>query len=247
MIREFFDTGNDELNGFKMRGREPGRLENFSDAIFALAITLLLISTTPPSSFEQIKRFAFDLIPFLLCIILIVSIWYEHYTFFLRYGLRSRKIVMLNTLFIVIVLFYVYPLKFLTRLLLYPIAYLFGNDSITAELANMIKGEDIADLMIIYGIGASGIFLVLMLMYRYALKSADELKLTRLEVFDTQTKINTNFIMGIIPLLSVLIAFILRGNWMAGMFSGFTYFLITPAMMIQGKMMSKKRKLLLEE
>ena len=32
--------------GFRYRGEEPGRLENFSDAVFALAITLLLISTT---------------------------------------------------------------------------------------------------------------------------------------------------------------------------------------------------------
>ncbi|NOS55683.1 MAG: DUF1211 domain-containing protein, partial [Cyclobacteriaceae bacterium] len=73
---------------FRFRGQEPGRLENFSDAVFALAITLLLISTSPPSSFEQVKRFAFDLITFLLCIALIISIWYEHYVFFLRYGLR---------------------------------------------------------------------------------------------------------------------------------------------------------------
>ncbi|MFN3996744.1 TMEM175 family protein [Algoriphagus sp.] len=67
---------------FRLRGKEPGRLENFSDAIFALAITLLLISTSPPSSFEQVKRFGYELFPFLACITLITLIWHEHFQFF---------------------------------------------------------------------------------------------------------------------------------------------------------------------
>src|SRR6185295_5679828 len=99
---------------FRNRGEEPGRLENFSDACFALAITLLLISTSPPTSFLQVKRFAYDLIPFLCCIGVIVAIWHQHFIFFFRYGLRNGQIIALNSLFLVIVLFYVYPLKFLT-------------------------------------------------------------------------------------------------------------------------------------
>ncbi len=156
---------------FRYRGEEPGRLENFSDAVFALAITLLLISSSPPHNFEQVKRFTYDLIPFLVCISLIITIWHEHYVFFLRYGLRSGKVVVLNTLFLVIVLFYVYPLKFLTKLVLYPIAWVAGEDSIMKELGGMIRGEDIGDLMIIYGIGAASVFFVLRWMYRYALNA----------------------------------------------------------------------------
>ena len=130
---------------FRYRGEEPGRIENFSDAVFALAITLLLISTSPPSSFEQIKRFVYDLIPFFICIILIIVIWHEHYVFFFRYGLRNGKIILLNTLFLSLVLFYVYPLKFLTKLILVPIAYLLGESSLLTELSGLISAKDIDD------------------------------------------------------------------------------------------------------
>ena len=110
MIREAFKKHSIGLNKeFRNRGEEPGRLENFSDAVFALVITLLLISTTPPTNFQQIKHFVYELIPFLICISLIIIIWHEHYIFFLRYGLRNGKMIVLNTLFLIIVLFYVYP------------------------------------------------------------------------------------------------------------------------------------------
>ena len=231
---------------FQYRGEEPGRLENFSDAVFALAITLLLISTSPPSSFEQIRRFTYDLIPFLICIVLIIVIWHEHYVFYFRYGLRNGKIIMLNTLFLSLVLFYVYPLKFLTKLILIPVAYLFGDSSLQAELYGLIAAKDIGDLMIIYGLGAAGIFFVLMLMYRHALKHADELELTEIEKFDTRIKISANLLMGAVPLLSVILSFIFRGHWLAGLIGGFTYFLYTPVMIVHGKIADRKRQKLID-
>lgn len=232
---------------FRLRGKEPGRLENFSDAVFALAITLLLISTSPPANFEQIKRFAFDIIPFVMCIVLIILIWHEHYLFFARYGLRSGKVVALNTLFLVIVLFYVYPLKFLTKLSLFVVAYLFDIDWLWETLRSMIQAQDMADLMIIYGIGAASIFLVLMMMYRFAYKKAEELQLTELEKFDTRASIRSNFLMAIVPIISVLLAWILKPYWIAGMISGFSYFLYSPIMFLHSRSVDKNRKKVIEE
>jgi uncharacterized membrane protein len=246
MIREALKKHHGGANKeFRPRGENPGRIENFSDAVFALAITLLLISTSPPSNFEQIKSFAWNVIPFVLCISLIVLTWYEHFTFFYRYGLRHGRVIVLNSLFLIIVLFYVYPLKFLTKMILVPIAYFTGNEKLLNDFKGVIKGEDWSDLMIIYGLGAASISFVLMLMYRHALKNAEDLELNEIEIFDTRTSIRTNFLMGIIPLISVFMAFMFRGQWIAGMVSGFTYFLYTPVMMIHGKKVDRDRSKLL--
>ncbi len=231
---------------FRHRGEEPGRLENFSDAVFALAITLLLISTSPPTNFHQIQRFVIDLIPFFLCVVFIILIWHEHYIFYLRYGLRHGKIIVLNTLFLIIVLFYVYPLKFLTKLIEFGIAYLLNDATLIQELKGMISGNDVADLMIIYGLGATGVFFTLMLMYRYALSNAVELELNKIELFDTKVKIKTNFIMGAVPLWSVLIATFFNDYWPAAMIAGFSYCLYWPLMMIHGRMSDRQRKKLIE-
>jgi uncharacterized membrane protein len=246
MLRESLNKHYIGMNKeFRFRGEEPGRLENFSDAIFALAITLLLISTSPPGNFNQIKRFLYDLLPFALCMTLLIMIWAGHNTFFLRYGLRNNKIIFLNTLFLMIVLFYVYPLKFLTRLIEIPMAMITGDQALLDELTGTISNKDMGDLMIVYGLGAASVFFVLMWMYRYALSVADELELNEIERFDTRTKITSNLLMGLVPMFSVVLALIFRGSWLAGVVSGVAYFLYTPVMLIYGNIVEKKRKKLL--
>jgi uncharacterized membrane protein len=247
MIRDVFKLNIGMNREFRFRGTEPGRLENFSDAVFALALTLLLISTSPPTTFIQVKKFVFDLVPFAMCIALIVLIWHEHFVFYYRYGLRNGKVVFLNTLFLVIVLFYVYPLKFLTKLSLFAIAVPFNVDWLKSDLQAMMKDGHMGDLMIIYGMGAASVFLVLMLMYRYALTKADELELNEIELYDTRTSVRTNLVMATIPLLSVVVALIFYRHWLGGAFAGITYFLYTPVMFIYSRRVEKKRELILEK
>lgn len=232
---------------FRFRGKEPGRLETFSDACFALAITLLLISTSPPTNFDQVRRFVWELIPFTLCIVWIVLIWNEHFVFYYRYGLRNGRMIVLNTVFLVIVLFYVYPLKFLARLILIPISIVFGATELRADAMSFIKGTDVAELMMIFGFGAATVFFILMLMYRHALSKSEELGLNELEIHDTKSSVRANLLMGSIPLLSALLAIIFDHNpVLSGLIPGFTYFLYTPVMWIHGSRSEAKRNKILE-
>ena len=234
---------------FRFRGKEPGRLENLSDGVFALAITLLLISTSAPTTFNEIKQFVWELIPFTICIVLIVLIWWEHVAFFYRYGIRDTKIVFLNTTFLIILLFYVYPLKFLWRMLtLYPLSLILDQPDLAENLSPMFRSaSDTALLMIIYGVGFASVFFVLALMYRHALKRSEELDLNSLEKFDTRTSIKTNLLMASIPTLSLLLAIILKDTRHVGFVSGFTYMLYMPVMFTHGYISSKKRANLILE
>jgi hypothetical protein len=144
----------------------------------------------------------------------------------------------------------VYPLKYLLKFLfLLIIVRVFGNDEFAGELSAMMGSrDDTGQLMIIYGVGASCIFFVLALMYRYALRSTVLLGLNRIEEFDTRHRMYSNFLMAAIPLLSALVAFIFRNNpRLVGMISGPIYFLYSPVMFYFNHNMTKRRKKLVED
>jgi len=101
---------------FRWRGKDVSRLENLSDIIFALAITLVAASSVP-TSFDELTGMWRDLIATALCFAMLLLIWRMHFVFFRRYDLEDGRTTLLNALLLFLVISLTYPLKFLASFL----------------------------------------------------------------------------------------------------------------------------------
>jgi uncharacterized membrane protein len=205
----------------RWRSHEPSRLETFSDAVFAFSLTLIILSLEVPKTFTELLDLMKGALSFAASFTILFMIWYNQNTFFRRFGLHDPKTVFLNGALLFISLIYIYPLKFLSVLLLRGDIF----ESV-GEKIPMINGSQISLLMIIYSTGYSLIYLLFYFMYKNAASFAEELELTREELFETQTILSINLISVFIGLASIITAIVLPQN-LAGL-SGFIYFLIGP-------------------
>ncbi|MCH7407902.1 DUF1211 domain-containing protein [Belliella sp. DSM 111904] len=204
------------------RGQNASRLENLTDAVFGIAITLLIFNLTNPNSFEDLLTFTKTLPAFLISISFIILIWNEHLYFSEIYTLNDSILALLNTIFIALIIFYVYPLRFLT---LYLTNYFFYTD-----IDVSIEGYQVPYLMIYYGFIAFALYFILFWFYQRAFKLQDQLGLNTFEVFYTASQKWRLFIMFSIPLLSILVTIVINQYsfiW-ASLTGGLVYLLYTP-------------------
>ena len=98
---------------FRWRGNEISRVEGFTDAVFAFAVTLLVVALEVPHTFDGLMDVVRGLPAFLICFTLLMTFWNAHYSYHRRYGLEGAFSRVMTMAIIVLVLFFVYPLKFL--------------------------------------------------------------------------------------------------------------------------------------
>lgn len=207
----------------KWRSHEPTRLETFSDAVFAFAVTLIIVSLEVPKSFDELFETMKGFVSFGICFTLLFIIWNNQNIFFRRYGLVDAYTTFLNGVLLFVVLTYTYPLKFLFTLLLSGDATYLNH----GLKLSMIRMEQVPTLMYIYNIGYTLIYLLFYLMYTHARKHTKHLELSEYEVFETNSQIYINLINALVGVIAILLTFVLpmgiKGD------SGFAYFLLTLA------------------
>ena len=138
---------------FRLRAHEVSRIEAFSDIVFGFALTLIVVSLEVPESYEELMQEMRGFLGFAICFAVLMWIWHAHYTFFRRYAMTDVYTIVINTMLLFLVLYYVYPLKFMFSIV---------TGSIHA------RSGDGAMLFTIYGLGFAGIFALLLLLYLHA-------------------------------------------------------------------------------
>ena len=218
---------------FRWRGGEITRLEAFCDVVFGFALTLLVVSLEVPHNYAELMLAMRGFVPFAVCFAQLVMIWRAHYIFSRRYGLEDSYTVFLNVVLLFVVLFYVYPLKFVFTFLFMQVMGAVPPGSLDDVQASVV--------MRIYAVGFAAVFTLFVLMYAHAYKLRRELGLSPVEELETRKSGQENALLAAIAVLAFFVA-IRRPDW-----SGWVYSLIGPALTVHGTIFGKRVKMLAEK
>lgn len=180
MVREHIARAMDHDPIFTWRGQSVTRIENLSDIVFAIALGMLVSASSPPTDFAGLNAHLLTIVPVAVCFVILLSIWNTHFVFFRRYGVADGRIIFLNALLLLLVLFIAYPLRFsFDGLFSWVLGLTTGDWTRISEL-----GLDFAaasQILAYFMYGFAGVNLIFSSMYAHALSRADVLNLSAAE------------------------------------------------------------------
>ena len=209
------------------------RIEAFSDAVFAFAVTLLAVSLEVPKSAHELVNTLRGTLAFGVCFALLGAVWLEHSRFFKRYPLGDGRTLVLNMLLLFTVLTYVYPMKFLFSTMLDLLVFHVHSGAVESS-------SDIRTILTIFGLGAFAINILFFLMHRHAAALADTLHLSDAARADLRASAVGNVLTCLIALCSIAIALIFND---AGAVSGPIYVLTAPARILSRRVVARRKAL----
>ena len=211
------------------------RIEGFSDAIFGFAATLLVVSLEVPRDFASLKASLKGFVAFGLSFAVLAGLWTIHRAFFRRFKVSDLTIVVLNTILLFLVLFYVYPLKFLARSF---VARFFGV-SYAGDIAS-ITPRDLQEMFAIYGGGWAAVFVCFALMYLHVWRRRASIGLLEDDARTALDYFGHYLVFAIVGLLSTVVA--LSGAGIAFGLPGLMFFLMGPMLTVYWRWRTKGRE-----
>ena len=94
---------------------ETGRVEAFSDGVFAIAITLLILTIEPPSRGEHLGHELVRLWPsylaYAVSFLTVGIMWVNHHAIFRHFARVDRPLLLLNILLLMLIAFVPFPTR----------------------------------------------------------------------------------------------------------------------------------------
>ncbi len=205
------------VNGFRLRGLDMTRLEAFTDAAFAFATTLLVISLSGiPHSVDELVAALKDIPAFLASFAAIAFFWYTHRQWSRRFGLEDGITILISLGLVFVMLVFVYPLKMVSSALF---SWISGGWLPTSFVLENVA--DLPMLFVIYGLGFGALTGLIGLLNLRAVRRADHLALNELERLQAREEVVSFGVLSATGLVSCLWAGLLPAQW--GVWAGFWY------------------------
>ena len=215
------------------RTHKISRLEEFSDAVFGFALTLLVITASVPRSYDELTTLLQGIPSFACCFALLVWIWYEHDQFFERYAVNDSRTIVLNSVLLFVVLLYIYPLKFMFDSFMKEVLGL-GD----ATLVRMSL-EELARASMLYGLGFFILMSLFALLYLNAYRLREPLGLSVLDAFDARSHAGHHMVSAAVGLFALLWA--MAAPRSLSFLSPASFGLMGPAHWIYGRYVGSRR------